>query len=87
MSFFSSSIIYIKFFIRQGRKNQPVKQQEKSEQKVYAGVSKIGLFFCQRTNQPDHCTYFALKDLGMDKIPVYVNKQSYEAGRILGLFE
>ena len=45
MSFFSSSIIYIKFFISQGRKNQPVKQQEKSEQKVYAGVSKIGLFF------------------------------------------
>ena len=48
---------------------------------------QIGLFFCQRTNQPDHCTYFALKDLGMDKIPVYVDKQGYEAGRILGLFD
>ena len=48
---------------------------------------QIGLYFAQRTNQPDHCTYFALRDLGMGKIPVYVNNQNLETGKILGLFD
>jgi hypothetical protein len=42
--------------------------------------------FCQLYVEPDHCVYFGLRDLGMNKIPVYVDKQSYEAGKILGLF-
>ena len=43
--------------------------------------------FNQKTNSPDHCVYFALKDMGINKIPVYVDKQSFEAGNILGLFQ
>ena len=42
--------------------------------------------FNQRTDKPDHCVYFALKDMGINKIPVYVDDKSYEAGKILGLF-
>ena len=42
--------------------------------------------FVQKTDDPDHCVYFALKDMGLEKIPVYVDSQSYEAGKILGLF-
>ena len=34
----------------------------------------------------DHAMYFALKDLGMKKIPVYVNENSYNVGHKLGLF-
>lgn len=47
----------------------------------------ISILFSQQTNEPDNCVYFALKDLGMDKIPVYVNKDSYAIGNALGLFE
>lgn len=47
---------------------------------------QIFVDFVQKTDDPDHCTYFALKEMGMDKIPVYVDNQSYEAGNILGLF-
>ena len=42
--------------------------------------------FNQKTDDPDHCIYFALKDMGFDNIPVYVDDETYEAGRILGLF-
>jgi len=42
--------------------------------------------FNQKTDNPDHCIYFALKDMGVEDIPVYVDKESYEAGRLLGLF-
>lgn len=48
--------------------------------------NQIFVTFNQKTDDPDHCTYFALKDMGMNKIPVYVDSQSYEAGVILGLF-
>jgi len=47
---------------------------------------QVGLFFTQRTKNPDHCVYFALKDMGLKKVPIYVNEQSYEAGKILKLF-
>ena len=48
--------------------------------------NQILINFNQETNNPDHCVYFALKDMGIDSIPVYVNSQTYKAGKILGLF-
>lgn len=41
----------------------------------------------QRTEDPDHCLYFAMKDLGMKQIPVYVNRDTYEIGKALGLLK
>ena len=48
--------------------------------------NQVFVDFNQRTDNPDHCVYFALKDMGMKKIPVYVDDKSYQAGTILGLF-
>lgn len=48
--------------------------------------NQIIVDFNQKTDEPDHCMYFALKDLGMKKIPVYVDERTYEAGKILELF-
>ena len=39
----------------------------------------------QRTDNPDHCMYFAMKDAGMKDIPVYLNKDSYDVAKTLGL--
>ena len=47
---------------------------------------QISADFGQRTSKPDHCLYFALRDLGFEKVPVYVDNEAYEAGSILGLF-
>ena len=57
----------------------------------YFGVKNLNdkqivLGFKQKTDDPDHCLYFALKDIGLKKIPVYVDDESYFAGRVLGLF-
>lgn len=41
--------------------------------------------FEQRTYKPDHCVYFALKNLGMKYIPVYVDYDSYDIGVELGI--
>ena len=49
--------------------------------------NQIFIDFEQKTNNPDHCTYFALEDIGIDKVPVYVDATTYEAGNILGLFK
>lgn len=43
--------------------------------------------FCQHTDKPDHCVYFALRDLGMQKVPIYLDCDSYEIGLALGLFK
>ena len=43
--------------------------------------------FNQRTNDPDHCVYFALQDLGMKNIPVYMNANSYKIADALGILE
>ncbi|MBQ3641846.1 hypothetical protein II906_07995 [bacterium] len=40
-------------------------------------------FVREKDNVPDHCTYFGLKDLGYKKIPVYVDKDTYEMGKAL----
>ena len=43
--------------------------------------------FSQRTNEPDHCTFFGMKDLGMDKVPVYVDKDTFKIGNALGILK
>lgn len=45
------------------------------------------LMFNQYTDNPDHCMFFGMKDLGMDNVPVYINKDTYEIGNSLGLFK
>ena len=41
--------------------------------------------FTQRTNDPDHCIYFALKDAGIKNVPVYMTQESYELAETLGI--
>lgn len=47
----------------------------------------ISVDFNQRTDDPDHCMYFAMKNAGMTSIPVYVNNDTYELGKALGILE
>ena len=47
---------------------------------------QISFDFSQRTDSADHCMFFALQDLGVENIPVYVDDNSYKIGSILGLF-
>lgn len=47
---------------------------------------QLSFYFDKRTNDPDHCVYFALRNLGMEEIPVYVSFDSYKLGSVLGLF-
>lgn len=47
---------------------------------------QIMLSLHRSTDEPDYCLYFALKDLGMKKIPVYADDETYKAGSALGLF-
>lgn len=41
----------------------------------------VGLI--QRTEKPDHCQFFAMKNANMKKIPVYMDKNSYELAQAL----
>lgn len=41
----------------------------------------------QTTDSPDHCMYFAMKDAGMTAVPVYVDKDTYQLGLAMNLFE
>lgn len=41
--------------------------------------------FAQRTNDPDHCTYFAMKEAGIKNIPVYMNDKTLELAKTLGI--
>ncbi len=52
------------------------------------GLSRGSLIvdFVQKTTEPDHCVYFALRNAGIRNIPVYVNNETYEIGHALGLF-
>ena len=45
----------------------------------------IYINFSQRTDKPDHCVFFAMKDRGMTEIPVYMNQDSYEVANALGI--
>ena len=48
---------------------------------------QIIIDFAQRTSDPDHCVFFALKDAGFENIPVYVNDDTYKLANALGLIE
>lgn len=48
---------------------------------------QLVLMFTQRTDDPDHCMFFGMKDLGMDKVPVYVNNDTYKIGNALGILK
>ena len=41
--------------------------------------------FSQRTNNPDHCTYFALNNIGLEYVLFYVDNDTYEIGEKLGI--
>ena len=43
--------------------------------------------FLQTVDEPNHCLYFAMKELGMNEMPVCVGYRTYDIGRKLGLFE
>lgn len=48
---------------------------------------QISIQLSQRTDDPDQCIYFALKEMGMKKIPVYIPENSYELCEKLGLLK
>lgn len=48
---------------------------------------QLSVFFNQsRGSLPNQCMYFGMEDLGMDKIPVYVDEDTHKIGEALGLF-
>ena len=49
--------------------------------------NQVSLDFSGRTLGQDQCVYFALKNLGLKKVPVYVDAQTYLIGNKLGLFK
>ena len=51
------------------------------------GRTSASLMFNQTSEKPNQCLYFAMKSIGMPKVPVAVNEDSYQAGCELGLFE
>lgn len=48
---------------------------------------QLSIDFCQRTDDPDQCVYFGLRDLGMKHIPVCVDDNTYKLCEALGLIE
>ena len=49
--------------------------------------NQISINFNQTTDMPDHCIYFALRDVGMKNIPVYVDSSTYSIGKALEIFK
>lgn len=49
--------------------------------------NQIYIGLAQSDDEPDHCMYFAMKELGMKKIPVYVNQATRTLCEKLGLLE
>lgn len=43
--------------------------------------------FSKRTSEPDHLMFFAMADAGLTEIPVYVDDDSYEIGKALGILK
>ncbi len=58
--------------------------------KYGSNLIEPGLLFVsldQRTDKPNHCVYFAMQDLGMENIPVYMDANSYKIANALGIIE
>lgn len=49
--------------------------------------NQLFIGFDQRTDDPDHCVFFALRDLGMQDIPVYVDADTQKIGVALGILK
>jgi len=49
--------------------------------------NQIFLDFNQQTDLPDHCMFFALRDLGIEKVPVDVDLDTYILCEELGLLD
>lgn len=48
--------------------------------------NQLSFIFNQESfDKPDQCMFFGMKDLGMDKIPVYMNEDSYKLANALGI--
>ena len=50
-------------------------------------TDQVSLYFEQKTDDPDHCVFFGLRDAGLDKVPVYVDNGTHKLGKALGLFK
>ncbi len=46
---------------------------------------QLRIDFRQETNDPDHCMCFAMSDLGIRNIPVYMNEDTYKLANALGI--
>ena len=53
------------------------------------GLNDNQLFvdFNQRTDNPDHCVFFALKNLGIKEVPMYVDNDTYKLANALGILK
>lgn len=47
----------------------------------------LSLWFTQNSDDPNHCLYFAMKELGMKEIPVCVNQETLDLCKTLGLVD
>ncbi len=58
----------------------------KGDNKIIDNETLFVYFSLEKENQ-DYCTYFALRDLGLKYIPIYVDKETYKIGHALKLFK
>ena len=63
--------------INSGSDNEDLRRYVKKFGVKNLNDGQIFIDFDQRTNNPDHCVYFALKDMGMEKVHVYVDNKNY----------
>lgn len=49
--------------------------------------NQLSFVFNQESDEPDHCTFFGMKDLGMNEIPVYVDNDTLKLGKALELIK
>lgn len=47
----------------------------------------VSFWLSQRTDNPDHCMFFEMKYLPLSEIPVYLNKESFDNAKALGLIK
>lgn len=52
-----------------------------------SGRLPASFVFNQTDKEPNQCLYFAMKNIGMTKVPVAVDRHTYEVGCEMGLFE
>ena len=81
---FPTTSLYISYQTGSGKVEDAVEYIKKwGVENLNAGQFFIG--FGQRTNSPDHCVYFALRNAGMKNVPVYVDEATLKLGLALGI--